>query len=112
MRSVFDARAPRGLVEELSAAPFVGQGLARTIVANVVLPAIHARLSLDRSGDSRRVVDAFRKMPAPPPDAVTRGVLRSLYGLSLSGAPSNAAQHSGLHALARSASWPGQSNTA
>ena len=73
MRSVFDGRASRGLVDELSATPFVGQGLARTIVANVVLPAIHAWLSLNRSGDSRRVVDAFRKMPAPPPDAVTRG---------------------------------------
>ena len=105
-------RARRGLVEELSAAPFVGQGLARTIVANVVLPALHAWLSLSRSGDSRSVVDAFRKMPAPPSDAVTRGVLRSLYGASVSGGPGNAAQHSGLHALARSASWPGGAKTA
>ena len=108
MRSAFDRSGLRGLVEAVSARPFIGEGLSRTVVANAVLPALHAGMSLERSGGSQRVVESYRKMPAPPPDAVTRGVLRSLYGRSVSGAPKNAAQHSGLHALARSASWPGE----
>ena len=108
MRAAFDRSGVRGLVDAIRVRPFIGEGLSRTVVVNAVLPALHAWMWLDRSGGSQRVVEAFRKMPAPPPDAITRGVLRSLYGSSASGSPKSAVQHSGLHALARSASWPGE----
>ena len=108
MRSAFDRSGARGLVDAVNARPFIGEGLSRTVVANTVLPALHAWWSLNRSGGSQQAVDAFMRMPAPPPDAVTRGILPALYGPSAACAPKNAAQHSGLHALARSASWPGE----
>ena len=111
MRSAFDQSGVRALVEEVNVRPFIGRGLSRTVVANAMLPALYAWKSLDRSGGSRGVVDAFRKMPAPPPDSVTRGVLSTLYDSASTVVPRNAAQHSGLHALARSASWPGESKT-
>ncbi len=112
MRSAFDRSGARGLVDAVSARPFIGEGLSRTVVANAVLPALHAWASLDRSGNSRLAIDAFRKMPPPPPDSVTRGVMRSLCGSTATGVPKNAAQHSGIHALARSSSWPGESGPA
>ena len=110
MHTAFDRSGARGLVDTISASPFIGEGLSRTVVTNAVLPALHAWWSLNRSGNSQLAVEAFRRMPAPPLDAVTRGVVPALYGQSGAGAskngPKNAAQHSGLHALARSASWP------
>ena len=108
MRSAFEQTGARGLVDAIRVRPLIGEGLSRIVVANAVLPALHAWMLLSRSGGSQRVIEAFRKMPAPPADSVTKGVLRSLYGPSVSGAPKNAAQYSGLHALARSSSWPGE----
>ena len=70
-------------------------------VSNVVLPALR---SIAIGEDARRIETAFAEMPAPPGDAVTRGVSAAL---GLNAKPKTAAEHSGLHWLARQKSWPG-----
>ena len=91
----------RGLVREVQNKPNIGLGLARATVANVVLPSLHAAAAGEAA---RRIESAFADMPAPPGDAVTRGVSTAL---GLDARPKTAAEHSGLHWLARRKSWPG-----
>ena len=93
----FERAGANGLVQTLRERPSVGRGFALTLVSNVVLPCLYAM----RPSDS--VASEFREMPSPPADSVTRGIA-SVMGSRIS--PANAAQHSGLHALAKSASWP------
>ena len=105
LENVFDRDEAPGLIREVERRPFIGRGLAVTAVANVVLPALHAYL-LHRSGTGReRIERAFNEMTAPPEDAVTRGV-RAVLGID--SRPRLASQHFGLHALARSRSWPSE----
>ena len=102
--AAFDREEALGLIRELERRPHIGRGLAVTVVANVVLPALHA-FSLQRVGSgTERIENAFSAMPSPPQDAVTRGV-SAVLGLDVR--PKLASQHFGLHALARSNSWPG-----
>ena len=91
------------LTRQLVQAPSIGQGLARTVAASAVLPVLHAWSGLARRNSGDRIVESFGEMPAPPADSVTRGVAAAL-GLSLRAR--TAADHSGLHELARSRSWP------
>ena len=103
LASVFDREGVAGLIREVERRPLIGRGLAVTVVANVMLPALHGYLMFKGSafGSLER---AFIEAPAPPQDAVTRGVCAVL-GLDLR--PTLASQHFGLHALARAKSWPG-----
>ncbi len=97
----FERGGAKALAEATRDVPGLGRGFALTMVSNVVLPCLYAL----RSGDgeqAERVISEFREMPSPPGDAVTRGIASAL-GARVS--PANAAQHSGLHALAKSASW-------
>ena len=103
LRLSFVSDGSRGLIQIVQRRPSIGQGLARTIVSNVFLPALYAWDSLDAGGIGDIVSEAFERMPAPPSDAVTRGVSRSL---GLRPKIRTAAEHSGLHALARISSWP------
>ena len=97
----FERDGARGLLREVENKPNIGNGLARATVANVILPSLHAAAV----GESaRRIESAFADMPAPPGDAVTRGVSTAL---GLDARPKTAAEHSGLHWLARRKSWPG-----
>ena len=91
------------LTRQLVQAPSIGQGLARTVAASAALPVLHAWSGLARRTSADRIVESFGEMPAPPADSVTRGVAAAL-GLSLR--VRTAADHSGLHELARSRSWP------
>lgn len=104
LQSEFDLNGVPGLIREVEQRPFIGRGLAVTVVANVILPALHAINTYRDYGNSERLEGAFREMPAPPLDAVTRGI-SSVLGLRFH--PKLASQHFGLHALARSKSWPG-----
>ncbi len=97
----FERDAARGLLREVENKPNIGRGLALVTVANVVLPSLHAA-SVGEA--ARRIESAFADMPAPPGDAVTRGVSAAL---GLDARPKTAAEHSGLHWLARRKSWPG-----
>ena len=98
MQAVFERGGANGLVRIVSDAPYVGRGLALVIASNILLPCLYAIRPSDR------IVSEFRKMPSPPGDSVTRGMAKVL-GERVR--PVNAAQHSGLHALAKSRSWPG-----
>ena len=104
MLSKHDGGGYTALVRELTRCPSTGQGLARIVVANAVLPVLHAWSGLARRASTDRIVESFGRMPAPPADSVTRGVATVL-GLRLR--VRSAAVHSGLHELARSSSWPG-----
>lgn len=97
----FERDGARGLLREVENKPNIGTGMARATVANVVLPALHAAAVGEAA---RRIESAFADMPAPPGDAVTRGVSATL---GLDARPKTAAEHSGLHWLARRKSWPG-----
>ena len=97
----FERDGARGLLREVENKPNIGTGMARATVANVVLPALHATAVGEAA---RRIESAFADMPAPPGDAVTRGVSAAL---GLDARPKTAAEHSGLHWLARRKSWPG-----
>ena len=109
LESVFDRESILGLVRDVENRPYIGRGLAVTVVANVLVPALHA-VSLSRNaGEHRRIEKAFSEMPSPPQDAVTRGI-SAVLGLDIR--PSLAIQHFGLHALARSRSWPGAKGSA
>ena len=102
--AAFHREEALGLIRELERPPHIGRGLAITVVANVALPALHA-FSVQRGGSrTERIEKAFIAMPSPPQDAVTRGV-SAVLGLDVR--PKLASQHFGLHALARSNSWPG-----
>ena len=104
LEGVFERKETSGLIREIVYRPLIGRGLAITVIANVVLPALHA-FSLNRGGKgTERIEKAFSAMPSPPQDAVTRGV-SAVLGLDVR--PKLASQHFGLHALARSNSWPG-----
>ncbi len=106
LESVFGREGAPGLILEVENRPLIGRGLAVTVVVNVALPALHA-FSLLRGWSGTGLIEkAFEAMPAPPQDAVTRGVSAAL-GLDIR--PKLASQHFGLHALARSESWPGAS---
>lgn len=98
MQAVFKRGGANCLVKAVSDAPHVGRGLALVIASNVLLPCLYAI----RPSDG--IVSEFRNMPSPPGDSVTRGIAKVL-GERVR--PANAAQHSGLHALAKSRSWPG-----
>jgi hypothetical protein len=98
MQAVFERGGANYLVRAVSDAPHVGRGLALVIASNVLLPCLYAI----RPSDG--IVSEFRKMPSPPGDSVTRGIAKVL-GERIR--PANAAQHSGLHALSKSRSWPG-----
>ena len=104
MRSEFERGGAAGVVKSLSAREGVGRQLALTVASNVVLPALCAiaREASEPSADD--IVAAFRGMASPPQNSVTRSVAAILGARKT---PANAAQHSGLHALARSASWSG-----
>jgi len=109
LESVFDRESILGLVRDVENRPYIGRGLAVTVVANVLVPALHA-VSLSRNaGEHRRFEKAFSEMPSPPQDAITRGV-SAVLGLKVR--PTLATQHFGLHALARSKSWPGSGASA
>ena len=104
LESVLERAGVPGLIRDIQQRPHIGRGLAITVVANVVLPALHA-FELHRGGPgTERIQLAFSAMPSPPQDAVTRGV-SAVLGLDVR--PKLASQHFGLHALARSNSWPG-----
>ena len=104
LEDVFDREGVAGLIQDVQQRPFIGRGLAVTVAANVAMPALHA-VSLLRGGSGTdRIEREFGAMPAPPQDAVTRGACAVL-GLDLR--PRLASRHFGLHALARSESWPG-----
>ncbi len=98
MGGVFERGGANGLVSVVSDAPHIGRGFALTVVSNVLLPCLYALRPSDE------VVLKFREMRSPPADSVTRGIANVL-GDGIR--PANAAQHSGLHALAKSRSWPG-----
>ena len=98
-----------GLVRDLEHRPYIGRGLAVTVVANVIVPALHAISLSHNAGEHHRIEAAFREMSSPPQDAVTRGI-SSVLGLDVR--PRLAIQHFGLHALARSRSWPGSGASA
>ena len=98
MQAVFERGGANGLGRVVSDAPHIGRGLALVIASNVLLPCLYAI----RPSDG--IVSEFQKMPSPPGDSVTRGMAKVL-GERVR--PANAAQHSGLHALAKSRSWPG-----
>ena len=98
MRAIFERGGAKALLKAVSDAPLVGRGLALVIAANVLLPCLYGLRP------SEGIVGEFRKMPSPPADSVTRGVANAL-GARFN--PANAAQHSGLHALSKSLSWPG-----
>ena len=101
--SVLDSDGAGGLIRAALKPPFIGRGFAVTLVANVVLPALHAWATLAGGDAPERALPAFMKMRAPPSDAVTRSVAKSL---GISPRSKLAARHFGLHELARSASWP------
>ena len=107
--AVFVRNGVPGLIREVDNRPHIGRGLAVTVVANVIMPALHAVSGYRGAGEQDRFVRAFREMPAPPQDAVTRGVCSAL-GIRLR--PKLASQHFGLHALARAKSWPGAGRSA
>ena len=107
--AVFDREGVSGLIRDVENRPFIGRGLAVTVVANVIVPALHAVSLYRGSGEAERLEEAFREMPSPPQDAITRGV-SSVLGLDVR--PKLASQHFGLHALARSRSWPGSGASA
>ena len=98
MLAVFERGGADALFKAILNTPHIGRGFALVITSNVLLPSLHA---IQPSG---RYVEEFRDMPAPPADSVTRGIAKAL---GLRTRPENAAQHSGLHALAKSSSWPG-----
>ena len=98
MSGVFERGGAKGLVKAVSDAPHIGRGFALTVASNVLLPCLYAI----RPSDG--IVSEFRRMAAPPSDSVTRGMAKVM-GARIR--PANAAQHSGLHALAKSRSWPG-----
>lgn len=98
MQAVFERGGAKGLVRAVSDAPHIGRGLALVATSNVLLPCLYALQPSDE------IVSKFREMPSPPADSVTRGMANVL-GERIR--PANAAQHSGLHALAKSRSWPG-----
>ena len=98
MQSVFERGGANGLVRIVADAPHIGRGFALVIASNILLPCLYAIRPSDE------IVSEFRKMPSPPSDSVTRGIAKVL-GERIT--PANAAQHSGLHALAKSRSWPG-----
>ena len=102
MRAVFERGGANALVKMLSDSPHVGRGFALVIASNVLLPCLYALRP------SEVIVGEFRKMPSLPADSVTRGTAIVL-GTRIS--PANAAQHSGLHALAKSLSWPGHGHS-
>lgn len=104
LEAVFDQEGVPGLIRQVEHSPYIGRGLAVTVVANVVAPALHANSLASSTHKRRRLESAFREMPSPPQDAVTRGV-SSVLGLDVR--PRLATHHFGLHALARSRSWPG-----
>ena len=99
MRDVFERGGANGLVRAVSDAPYAGRGFALVVVSNVLLPCLYALRPSDE------IVSKFREMPSPPADSVTRGMAKVM-GERIR--PANAAQHSGLHALAKSRSWPGR----
>ena len=108
LESIFEHERVSGLIRTVERRPLIGHGLAVTVVANVILPALHA-VSLLRGGAGARLIEcAFAEMQAPPADAVTRGVNAAL-GLDVR--PRLAIEHFGLHMLARSESWPGASKS-
>lgn len=98
MRGELERGGAKALVKAVSDAPGVGRGFALTVVSNALLPCLYAIRPSDE------IVSEFRETPAPPADSVTRGIAKVL-GARIK--PANAAQHSGLHALAKSRSWPG-----
>ena len=98
MLAVFERGGADALFKAILNTPHIGRGFALVITSNVLLPSLHAIQPSDR------FVEEFRDMPAPPADSVTRGIAKAL---GLRTRPENAAQHSGLHALAKSSSWPG-----
>lgn len=97
MRGELERGGAKGLVRAVSDAPGIGRGFALTVVSNALLPCLYAIRPSDE------IVSEFRKTPALPADSVTRGIAKVL-GERIR--PANAAQHSGLHALAKSRSWP------
>ena len=97
MRAAFEWDGVNALVRVVSDAPGVGRGFALTVVSNVLLPGMYAIQPNDK------IVSAFREMPPPPADSVTKGIGSAL---GIRANPTNAAQHSGLHALAKLSSWP------
>ena len=99
MQAVFKRGGASGLVGAVSDAPYVGRGFALVIASNILLPCLYALKPSDG------IVSEFRKMPSLPADSVTRG-MANILGERIR--PANAAQHSGLHALAKSRSWPGR----
>ena len=103
MRSEFERGGAASVVKSLSAGAGVGRQLALTVASNIVLPALCAMAWEAAEPSADDIVAAFRRMPSPPQNSVTRSVA-AILGARRS--PANAAQHSGLHALARAASWP------
>lgn len=99
MYVVFERGGSNSLVRAVSDAPHIGRGFALVVASNVLLPCLYALRPSDE------IVSKFREMPSPPEDSVTRGMANVL-GERIR--PANAAQHSGLHALAKSRSWPGR----
>ena len=93
----FESGGARGLVKWVSETPRLGRGFSLTVVSNALMPCLYAVTASDR------VISEFRNMPAPPSDSVTRG-LGNVTGIDAK--PANAAQHFGVHALARASSWP------
>ncbi len=109
LEAVFEREGVRGLIREVESRPYIGRGLAVTVVANVIVPALHAYSLFSHAGEYHLIEEAFREMPSPPQDEVTRGI-SSVLGLDVR--PRLATQHFGLHALARSRSWPGSGASA
>ena len=106
MRSEFERGGAAGVLEGLSSGAGFGRQLALTVASNIVMPALCAMAWEAAESSADDIVAAFRRMPSPPQNSVTRSVAAILGARA---APANAAQHSGLHALARVASWPGDS---
>ena len=104
MLSEHDRGGAAALAQEVRQRPFIGRGLAITVVASAVLPVLHAWRGLAGVASADRIVSSFVQMPAPPTDSVTRGVSTAL-GLRPTGRC--AARHFGLHELARASAWPG-----
>ena len=105
MLSELESGGIRALIAAVRRPPSIGRDFALTMVANAILPPLRAWAALASSDDRQRLIlSAFADAPAPPSDAVTRSIAKSL---GLPAKSKRAPRHFGLHELARTASWHG-----
>ncbi len=105
MLSELESGGIRALIAAVRRPPSIGRDFALTMIANAILPPLRAWAALAGCDDRQRLIlSAFADAPAPPSDAVTRSIAKSL---GLPAKSKRAPRHFGLHELARTASWHG-----